>query len=336
MRDRVSAIIHLDNYNHVFGQPVMVRYYKEDGSIDTITAIGLRTGQGQDCYSIISTGEREIVADVLDVLPDVTTLIYNIPYLSRIDDVWYLVSIDEETGTTRTLREIEDGEMFYSLADGHEYYSGQGGKVWRDDHVLDLVGDRFDIMARGKLLVDFSIPEILVRSGETLERPRFNITVRTEDGLDVTDSCSVSVTTGGVEVVSSFSNRLLIISDTVAETKEYSITVKYEIGQESIETTKIMHAWVVLPSYYGKVSDLELQEMLWAGNRDLDLVFNLNKDRSIIKVPTSMPRFKHIFDVHGLDYINDYKIRTVDSWTIYEKIDAVSINNFRQIFRLSD
>lgn len=335
MGDRISAIIHLDNYNHVFGQPVMVRYYKEDGNIDTITAIGVKTGQGQDCYSIISTGERKIVADVLDVLPDVTTLIYNIPYISKVDDVWYLVSIDE-TGTTRTLNEMTDGEIFYSLSDGHEYYSGMGGKVWRDDRVLDLTNDKFDLLSHGRLSLEFSIPEILVRDGEILENPRFNITVKTEDGIDVTTSCSVSATTGGIGVDCSRAGRLLIISDNVAESKEYSITVKYEIGEESTETTKTIKAWVVAPTYYGVLGGQELQEVLWSGQEDLNLVFNLNKSKSVLKVPASMPRIKHIFDIHGLDYINDYNIRAEGSWTIYEKIDAVSINNFRQIFRLSD
>ena len=111
--DSQTAVVHLNKISHSLGQPVMVRYKTDSGDTDTITAIGIKSGVGPDCYSIVSFGEETFVGDVLyDGLPDVSFLIHDITYLAKFNGSWCLFYIDESKAV-RQMRELHDGDKCY-------------------------------------------------------------------------------------------------------------------------------------------------------------------------------------------------------------------------------
>ena len=76
------AIIKLNEFSHVPGQPVTVRYYDNQHNINSILAIGVLDGPGKDNYVIVSNGAIEPVTGVYDTrIPDVSSLVNNEVYV---------------------------------------------------------------------------------------------------------------------------------------------------------------------------------------------------------------------------------------------------------------
>lgn len=103
------AIIKLNNFRHIIGQPVMVCYKKSDGSVDAITVVGIKNGIGRNCYSIISTSGISVVSKVFDSLPDVSQLVHGEMYIGRYDGEWVKIY----------LKDSERVEVLNRLSDGH-------------------------------------------------------------------------------------------------------------------------------------------------------------------------------------------------------------------------
>ena len=332
---RESAIIHLNEVEHVVGQPVMVRYTTSDGETDTITAIGVRSGQGSSCYSIISCGEEKIVGDVFfNDLPDVSHLIHDINYVAKFNGTWSLFYISE-SGTQRQIRDLVPGDKFYSLKDSHMYFYSESGKLFRDDNELSLLEDKFSILSRGVLTISLDHENTLSKKGTRLNRPYLDISVLDSNGDDLTSECTYSVIDSDGNTISCefFNGKLLLVTE-INTTKEYTVTASYTVSNEAplVAEGKIKFMFVD-PVYYGTWLGEE-KEVLWDGNSDLELVFNLKNQKNYIKVSAEWPRFSHIFDVNGLDYIDDYEVTRIDSWVTYKKSDAVTINNFVQTFKI--
>ena len=73
---RSIAILHLDLREFSPGEAAIVNYYTDENKtkIDTVLAVGIKSGHGRDCYRIISSGQFVIVWDVVTTLPDVSKL----------------------------------------------------------------------------------------------------------------------------------------------------------------------------------------------------------------------------------------------------------------------
>ena len=332
--NRLAALLHLNEYTHAPGKPVMVRYIDESGKIDTITAIGVRSGIGQDCYSIVSYGQEGAIGGVFyDELPDVSLLIHDIPYLAPIDGVWRMFCIDESK-TQRQIRELVEGDKFFSLSDSHMYYFN-GTQVFREDKVIDLLGDKIELLSHGKLSISLEYPETLKKTGEVISSPILDVSVLDINGVDLTSNCTFSVVDGdGSEVPCNLNDGKLVLATNIDTTKTFTITASYtnSIFEIPLTTsTEIKFTFVDYPVLYGVLGGSE-EEVLWDGTSSLELVFNLNKQKSYVKVHSSLPSFSHIFDINGLDYISDYKITRYDDMVVYEKLDAIRIDNFIQRF----
>ena len=331
---RLAALIHLNEYNHAVGKPVMVRYTDENGKTDTITAIGIKSGVGRDCYSIVSYGQEGAVGDVFfDVLPDVSSLVHDIPYIGKIENTWCLFYIDQSS-VSRQLRELQDGDKFYSLSDSHMYYYN-GKEIFRDDKEIDLLSSRLALMSLGELQVNLDYSTRIMRPGESVNRPMLDISVLDVKGNDLALDCEYSaVDEEGNEVPCEIFNGKLLLATTITTDKEYTITAYYtnSSSQAPIYSSGKISFEFHTPVIYGRVGVPQTLEYLWNEKDSLTLVFNLVNQKSFIKVPASWPPFKHIYDVNGLDYIDEYKITRVDDYVIYEKDSAVTINNLIQTF----
>ena len=154
-----NAILALDNFQNIIGQPVMVRYYKDSTQteIDTIVAIGVRNGTGRESYRILYAGTtKSLVNDVWTVAgeaPDVSLLAHGELYIIKNGDgVWcycYAVNdrryIEPITGGPYTFLNLSDTSVWYfvdgSLTQDGSYYS-------RPD-IDQMLGEKQDTLISG-------------------------------------------------------------------------------------------------------------------------------------------------------------------------------------------
>lgn len=129
------AIIKLNNFSHVPGQPVLVRYYDSIGRINSILAIGISDGPGKENYTIVSNGDIEPVTGVFSTrFPDASSLVN--------DEVYVCYDSSDKPAycylenNTKTFSPIVADKTFYSALDGFLWFV-TGGKIRRSDSPFD-------------------------------------------------------------------------------------------------------------------------------------------------------------------------------------------------------
>ena len=327
MENRIVAAVHLNTFNHLPGQPVMVNYYRESGKIDTIVAIGIKTGTGPDCYSIISEGGKLFVGGVIEDIVDVSSLVHDIPYISKVNGEWKLITIRDVNGETRRdVQDIPSDVIIHSLGDGHTYFY-KDGEILRDDSLTDLIRPELDALQFGRLILSVT-PKESYKKGSGSVQPQFEVKVMTEAGEDVTNSCQFSASTTSGSTPCDIYMGTLTMRNSVSDTTEYTITATYRLGESEITVSEKATASFVSPVLYGNPET----EELWDGTGSLVLFFDLTDEKAKAKVPIEYPVFTHIYDAHRFDYIDEYNIYPSGDYRIYEKKDAVTIHNFKQEF----
>lgn len=132
------AIIKLNEFSHVPGQPVTVRYYDNQHNINSILAIGVLDGPGKDNYVIVSNGAIEPVTGVYDTrIPDVSSLVNNEVYVcyNPEDNKPSYCTIGNDN-KTKVFTRITEDKTFYSALDGFFWYV-TGDKIRRSDRFVD-------------------------------------------------------------------------------------------------------------------------------------------------------------------------------------------------------
>ena len=328
LESRVIAVVHLNTIKHEFGKPVMVNYLKPNREVDTIVAIGIKDGTGPDCYSIISEGGKLYVGGVYEELPDVSSLVHNIPYVAKVNGQWKLVYINDDNAI-RLIGDLDPDDIIFNLEDGHDYYY-KNGEVVRDDSIIDLLDAELNVLKFGGLTLSVEPVKDTYKRGESSVKPTFAFTVMSNDGTDVSSRCIVTLSSSNPNEAGQRIGNNVIATVGINNTTEYTITATYTIDSTEVVDAKKVKIWFVDPVLVGDSG----REELWNGQDPLVLYFNLHDETSMIRVPSSLPEFNHIYDAHGLDYIEDYRITTSNGYKIYEKIDAVTINNFKQAFTI--
>lgn len=129
------AIIKLNTFNHVVGQPVLVRYYDSQSRVNSILAVGILDGPGKENYTIISNGAIEPVTGVYNTrLPDVSSLVNNEVYVcydsNDVPSYCYL------EGAAKSYTPITIDKTFYSALDGFLWFVSNG-VIRRSDAPID-------------------------------------------------------------------------------------------------------------------------------------------------------------------------------------------------------
>lgn len=352
------ALIKLDKFNHEEGQPVLSIYDKEDGGLDAITAVGIKNGVGRDCYSIISTSGYFVVNEVFfHRLPDVAELINNGIYLSKGEgDKWCITEIDDKGIARKPNYDIPDQSIYLELSSGFRWFFKNNEPVREDDFltpnkIQELVKD--SILKTISTNISASIYEIngvkaINAKGTVISDLTFKISVTDLAGNDVTNDCFI-------EIYNETFNRLEEMRY-ISDDGEYTIygdhdttstfTIKsiFKTGDNSeVSCSTSVDLIFADCTLYGAISDNETElnngnatSQLYIGTGDLVINTDLDKQRLVVKVPAAYKKFSHIFDIHGIDYINDYAIteETTDNVTynVYTLIDNIRITNFKQIF----
>ena len=129
------AIIKLNDFSHVPGQPVLVRYYDSLGRVNSILALGIADGPGKENYTIVSNGEIEPVTGVYSTrLPDASSLVNNEVYVcyDSSDNPAYCYL----ENNVKSFSPIVADRTFYSALDGFLWFV-TGGKIRRSDSPID-------------------------------------------------------------------------------------------------------------------------------------------------------------------------------------------------------
>lgn len=164
---RQIAMLHLmEDVTYITGQPVMVSYYTDSShkDLDTIIAMGVKNGKGKDCFKVITTGQFMIVWDVVESMPDVSSLAHGEVYVyHNLDlDKWYIVEIGGPNSDTKGLRPIPDEPCFY--------INLQDNTIWtsRGDHVVRPL---YDVCTRGEYETLSEILNYILKEGGSLAAP---------------------------------------------------------------------------------------------------------------------------------------------------------------------
>lgn len=352
-RDRSIAILRLDTAEHLLGQPTMVRYYTDStqSEYDTIFAMGIKDGVGRDCYKIISLGGLELVRDVVTELPDVSALVHGELYIYEDTSInkWYYVY---EVNKERQIDEIVAPPTIYvSIEDKYRWF-------WRDG-VLKREDDFYTTQEIDNISKEisniFNPPVIEVHSNsgyifETGTTQNIDIRINVFDytGANITNSCDIYI--DGELIKLSVGNYYTLTN--VTTTHNYKITASYKLNGKEFNSETILTIQFGYEVYYGVVpGDWKptSDNVVLLDNKKLQIKSNikfsgitLNQEKTVIAYPESFGDLQHIYDINGLDYINDYIVYKVTlkedniPYFVYLKDYEVSISDFLQFYKFVD
>ena len=349
-RDSDVALIRLDTMNHIAGQMVMINYYGKDGEVETITAVGTKYGVGRDCYSIVSTSPEEVVNYVTEeYLPDVAELVNGAIYISNYTGAWSRVFIwNDEIRKIEPLDE-SDSLIFYELSTGYRWF-WRRGTMYREDDFMDMA-DFLDILKNLGLdaTMDCQFVGELQLKGTTVTEPEIFVKVM-KNNVDITNTCEIKILNeqGTEQDIKSITDNTVTIYGSINSTVEYTIhvTIPDEESEELRNLEGTVRMRFVPYTIYGTTIDtdsidsaldnLNRNNYLWSGSKDLDLQFDsLALQRTLILIPDIFSYPSSIKDRNGLDYIDDYDRVTVtfsgEQYKALLKKDAATIDNFKQI-----
>lgn len=171
---RQAAMLHLmEDFEHVVGQPVIVGYYKDTDQkeVDTIVAMGIRNGKGKDNFRVITTGQFIIVWDIINDLPDVSSLVHGevVLYKNKTTGVWNMVSLDP-VEKTRKIEPINGDPKFYINLKDNTLWVSDSDKVVRPLSSIYTKSEIDAIIKQIKIDTDFTkIEEKLNKAVEDSE-----------------------------------------------------------------------------------------------------------------------------------------------------------------------
>lgn len=350
---RPVAILRLNEYEFLKGEPVMLNYYKKNPDlktdIDTLVAIGIKDGVGEDCYRIINSGGTVPVRGVVEEAPDVSALVHGELYILKNEESWFYVYL-KEGHVNRTVEVIPKDKqfIFLDLTTGYRWFYKNQECRREDDYFSKLEIDKVlkQIYDRDSVLEVNSETGTLFRAGEVHDITLlvFN---RKSDGTDVSGKCTYWV--NDKQVLRSPEGRIVVPN--INKTTTLTVTAKYNLSED---IGVLLHKDIVISFgydfYYGIVDEgwrptgpdiikaLENKELRtrtnlkWSGIR-------LNLQKLAFAYPVAYGKLTHIYDTHGIDYISDYTLITSGdlkineiTYHVYIKIDPVQIRDFEQTY----
>lgn len=353
-RDRSIAILKLNRLTHYEGQPVMVRYYSNPNNrkVDTLLALGIKNGIGEDCYKIISLSGLDLVRGVVKTLPDISLLIHGELFLYvNPEGVWNYVYALENERVVEPIINLEP-TTFVCIEDKFRWFWDGSGKLKREDdfktnnEINSIINELFLVIGPPKLEVVSKIGYIF-HDDQVVDIP-LQVKVTDTLGKDLTDLATFYINNRAV----SKRGKEIIIKGASKETTNYRIDAKIigDSGKEYVFSSLILISFG-FDFYYGNVDKdwevsgenvLNLDNVVLSAKNSFEYSsINLNYQKIVFAYPEIYGNLLHIIDEHGLDHIEDYavhliKLPTNVNYYVYIKTDAITINNFYQKFLFVD
>lgn len=368
-RDRGIAVLRLNMAQHLVGQPVMVRYYvdEEQTETDTLFAIGIKDGVGEDCYKVISLGGLNLVSDVVKELPDVSSLAHGELYLYQDEnEVWYYVY---EIDGDRQLEKITGGPYtFANIKDKYRWFFNDGilkreddfyTKSQIDSQLKDLYDELFakiqkieqeQIVQNDWLLeldkVVFPMTMTLKNNTGTLfltgttQDIQFNIDVQRK-GESVRNNCTFKLNNNEITLDASGNYTKTGVTSTTTFTFLAEHTTLTGVTASASNTVNFGYYFYygVIPANDWTINETNVKAL---ANRKLQIktsttfITNLSLQKIAFASPTVYGGIAHIYDSNGFDYIADYTRSDINidgyDYYVYVKNSEVTVTNFRQQF----
>lgn len=342
IENRSLAIARLNEIEHKVGQPVMTKYTTDTGKEDTILSIGIKDGTGSDCYKVISLGGLELVHNVVTELPSELNPGEVFLLQNSSSGKWTYIYVESKNSAKPSAMPSVD-TTFVSINDNYRWFWKDGNLRREDDSLSEkeFVNEIKLTLGPPKLTVNCE-EGYLFLSGEKTD---LNIHVKVENALgdDLTDICKFFI--DGKEVTKSGDNKITVtdVSDThnftikaVASPKEgseytYTSNLLIEFGYYFYYGV-VENNWELLGDNVKKLENLKLSTRK---NIEFDNI-TLNQQGLVFSYPTIYGTLEHIYDRHGLDYIDDYTKYEVlvdgVNYFVYFNKNSLIISNYSQTF----
>lgn len=366
--NRYIAWMRLNMCNHLVGQPIMVRYYVDENQTetDTLFAIGIKDGVGEDCYKVISLGGLNIITGILYELPDVSALTHGELYLyqdSETKNWYYVYALNNE----RQLEPISGDYAFANLEDKYTWFFKDGVLKREDDFYNKSETDKLLSELKKELLIKLETLEDEVKKHHdwlveidkevwplvvTLRNTTGNLflTGTSQDitfnfgisrkGTSVTEDCTVllngdpidldengNYTKTGVTQTTTFVFTINYTPLDMTATVSTSVTFGYNFYFGIIPST----GWEVTESNIKALANKKLQSKV-----NTTYVMNLNLQKLAFACPATYGKLSHIYDSNNFDYISEYDVIDISidgfNYYVYVKKTEVTITNFRQVY----
>ena len=346
--DRSIAILKLNKLTHYEGQPVMVKYWSESGKVDTLLALGIKDGIGEDCYKIISLSGLDLVKDVVSTLPDISLLIHNELYLYRDPEgIWNYVYASDNKRVVEPIVNLKP-TTFVSIKDKFRWFWDGNGNLKREDdfksseEMASIIDELFLVIGPPKLEITSQVGYIFY-DDQVIDIP-LNVKLTDTLGNDLTDRASFFI---NKEAVKKEDNKIIIKNASNKETS-YVIdaNIKAKTGKEYTFSSIVLIDFGY-DFYYGKVTDdwvlsedglKNLENTVLNSKRTINYKsIELNLEKVVFSYPEKYGKLLHIYDEHGLDHIEDYDIKILKlsndiNYYVYIKSSIVTISDFDQKF----
>ena len=350
-RDRSIAVLKLNKLTHLIGQPVMVKYFSEPGisnKIDTLFALGIKNGVGEDCYKIISLSGLDLVRDVVNYLPDISQLIHGELFIYQDENkTWNYVFEENKERIVVPIKDLAP-TIFVNIEDKFRWFWDGNNLKREDDFYSDVdmnnLIDDFSLVIGPPKLEVYSQDGYLFPTGEVRD---INIKVKVTNTYneDITGRCEFYVDNKKVNLGV---NNIITIKK-ADKSKDYLIEAVATSGTGKKYTySTILVIEFGFKFYYGSVPEdwiiseenlLKLENKVINSRKTIKYSsINLNYKKLVYSYPELYGNLIHIFDEHGLDYLEDYslyKITLSNSivYNVYIKNDAINIIDFEQSYQ---
>ena len=346
---RLAAELRLKRKEFLKGEVVMLNYYKDQDyrtNIGVMVAIGVKDGVGEDCYRFLSIGGQVQVAGVVDLPPDVSSLVHGEVYVYQATDrTWYYVYLNQN-GIDRQFKKIPNGNfIFLDVNSGYRwFYNNQNCR--REDDFYSTGG----IIELLEAIQNTDI-EVKCESDVTLVDPlspggNINITVsarKIRGGENVTSRCKFYY--NGNEInPASFS-----IPAPSRDTRIY-VDAVYNVEGVDVRYEGFLDIFVGFGIYYTYLNPGEESIIIpnctrklvkRGGNIKLDNI-NLAFQKLAVLYPRTFGPVKYIYDDNRIEYIQDYAGREYNQeiegnqYYLYILKDPIVVEGFLQDFRFSE
>lgn len=344
---RSIAIIKLNKLEHKVGQPVMVKYYTDSTktTIDTVVAIGIKDGIGKDCYKVISLGGLILVRGVnTKNLPDVSELNEGELFLYRENDSWHYVYLEDKE---RVVEKIENlpPTVFVNIEDKFrwfwkdgvlkredDFYSGEKMEALIDDLFYIIGPPKFTTIIKGwynNETGEFERPPYI--PNKSLDKIIIIVDVKNSINLNITEKFKYYIDGKEYELkYDEINEEYYIELLNVSETQVFNINAQVTaISGEIYTYSSIIKITFGYYCYYGYDKAEEFNNINdWIGKNGYYKFLNYKKELIVenstvvvdnieLKKPSKVfivypiNKLIHIYDEHGLDYIEE-------DYTVYE------------------
>lgn len=342
-----------------------INYYDTNQNVQALVVSGKQTGTGPEAYQVLSTQNPYFVADVIETNPELVFMLHGEVYIwydpetKEYRRCWAENGIEKNELITEPVTVTTYAGKIYDIVPGCEIFNSYNYYSKEDiNRLIQELSEKYDIQIDSLQTTTSPLEPVF-----TLLSPAVNVLPKKSDSTvsfgislfkgdqDISDSTDATYRINNVPAAAGTKVMTVSVKDCTEKLTPQSVTndvaiytlrVSYPGYQPVYKAQKLIFVNPVIfavvsgnttaPSDYaistsGKTEYISPETgCSWSGS--------LKDQKLVIAFPVSLGKISHIFDINGLDYINDY---TQLDYTFYGeryivlvKKTATTIQDFSQ------